>query len=183
VKIIVLHGDDTHKSYARLTTFIDTAKKRDWDVADFDLDSILNQSLFEKERFYILKDFKKLDKKTLEKLEGLTGNLIVYATSTINATTLKSINASKVEKFELPQLLWKFLDSFSVQIFQELVKTVPAEYILAMMAWKLRKKYQTNPTSQVAKMISDLAEIDVKSKTGKVSLKESLDLLLIKRLA
>lgn len=183
MKIIVLHGDDTDKSYARLTKFVDTAKKRNWEVLDYDYDSITNQSLFERERFYILRDFKKLDKKTLDKLKDLSGNLIIYHKTTLTTTALKPINADSVEKFELPQLLWKFLDSFSPKIFQELVKTQPVEFILPMMAWKLKKKYQANPTPDVAKMISDLAEIDVKSKTGMANLKESIDLFILKRLA
>ena len=51
-----------------------------------------------------------------------------------------------------------------------------------MMAWKLKQKFQRNPTPEVRQMISELAEIDVKAKTGKANLIQSLDLLLIKRL-
>jgi DNA polymerase III delta subunit len=69
MKIIVLHGEDTNKSYERLKKFINVAKERSWEV-DFLDDSNLSikenlssSSLFGGERFFILKDIKKLGKK------------------------------------------------------------------------------------------------------------------------
>jgi len=183
MKIIILHGDDTIKSYERLSKFMVEAKKRNWEVADYNLDSISNQSLFDGEKFYILKDYKILTKKHVQRLEKYAGNLIVYTAGLHPAVSLKMINPNKTEKFELPQKLWKFLDNMTIFGLHELIKTQPVEYILAMMAWKLKTKYRTNPTPGVGQMISELAEIDVKAKTGKANLKDSLDLLLIKRLA
>jgi hypothetical protein len=51
-----------------------------------------------------------------------------------------------------------------------------------MMAWKFKQNYVKNPSEKNARLISDLAEIDVKSKTGKADLLLSLDLLLSKQL-
>lgn len=182
MRIIVLHGDDTQKSYARLQVFVDEAKKRGWKITDFSIDEVENQSLFGEECFYILKDYKQLDKKVAEKLKKYAGNLIVYTAGSHPAIHLKMLNPDKVEKFELPQLLWKFLDNMTVKGLHELLKTQAVEYVLAMMAWKLKQKYMRNPTSGVGLMISELAEIDVKAKTGKADLLLSLDLLLLKQL-
>lgn len=182
MKIIVLHGDDTQKSYQRLSVFISEAKKRGWKVTDFSLEAIENQDLFGEECFYILKDYKLLDKKVLEKLKKYSGNLIVYHTGTITAPTLKVLNPDKTEKFELPILLWKFLDNMTVSGLHELLKTQAIEYVLAMIAWKFKQNYLRNPSDKNAKLISDLAEIDVKSKTGKADLLLSLDLLILKLL-
>jgi len=182
MRIIVLHGDDTEKSYSRLTTFEKEAKKRGWKITDFNFDEIVNQSLFDEESFYILKDYKVLDKKLIEKLKKYSGNLIIYNTGKIPVPTLKNLYADKTELFELPQLLWKFLDNMTVIGFHELLKTQAVEYILAMMAWKFKQNYIKNPSDKNRDLITKLAEIDVKSKTGKADLLLSLDILLLKNL-
>lgn len=182
MKIILLHGDDTTKSYERLQVFVKEARKRNWKITDYSLQEIENQSLFGEECFYILKDYKVLDKKVIEKLTKYSGNLIVYHTSLLSASALKLLNPDKIEKFELPQLLWKFLDTFDVNLFHELVKTQAPEYLLAMMAWKAKQNYIRNQSQNNAEMISSLADIDAKSKTGKVDLLLSLDILLIKHI-
>lgn len=182
MRIIVLHGNDTEKSYARLLKFRDEAKKRGWKITDFNLIEIENQSLFEEECFYILTDYKVLTSTILARLKKYSGNLIIYHTAKISAPTLKNLNVDKAEVFELPELLWKFLDNMTIQGFHELLKTQAPEYILAMIAWKLKQKYLKNPSPQNAKLITELAEIDVKAKTGKADLVLSLDLFLAKNI-
>lgn len=189
MRIIVLHGNDTQKSYERLITFTNEAKKRNWKITDFSLEEVENQGLFGEECFFILKDYTRLDsassrgrKSTIEKLKKYSGNLIIYQNSKIPAPTLKKLEADKTELFELPQLLWKFLDNMTVDGLHELLKTQVAEYILAMIAWKFKQNYIKNSSDKNAKLIQDLAEIDVKSKTGKRDLTLSLDLMLIKHL-
>lgn len=204
MKIIVLHGDDTKRSYERLVKFTEEAKKRGWDVLEYDYDSVSNQSLFEKERFYILKDYTKLTKNTLLKLKNLSGNLVVYHKNLLTAIILKTINPSKVEKFELPKLLWNFLDTFSLKSFQEVIKTEPVEMVLWWVTQRLKELYwvktgkQDYPLWRLGKLksqaskytitqletiISEMSELDFKSKTGNTNLKDSLDLIIIKRLA
>ncbi len=182
MKIIVLHGDDTQKSYVRLQVFVDEAKKRNWKITDFSISEVENQSLFGEECFYILKDYKVLDKNTLTKLKKYSGNLIIYNTGKIPAPTLKNLGADKVELFELPQLLWKFLDNITVEGLHKILETQAPEYILAMIAWKFKQNYLKNPSEKNAKLISDLAKIDVDAKTGKADLLLSLDLLILKQL-
>ena len=180
MKLIVLHGDDTIKSYERLTKFIDEAKKRGWDIVNDKIED--TPSLFGTEKLIIVRDYKTIGKKELNLIKKIPGTLVIYTTGLHPAVSLKMINPDKTEKFELPQLLWKFLDNMTIKNFHELLKTQPVEYILAMMAWKLKQKYLRNPTHEVKEMISELAEIDVKAKTGKADLLLSIDLLLIKRL-
>lgn len=182
MKIIVLHGNDTQKSYERLSKFTNEARKRSWKVTNFSLQEIENQSLFGEESFYLLHDYKILTKEIIEKLKPYSGNLVIYNTGKIPDPTLKNLGADKTELFELPQLLWKFLDNMTIKGFHELLKTQAAEYILAMMAWKFKQSYLRNPSEKNAKLISELAEIDVNSKTGKVDLIQAIDLLLVKKL-
>ncbi len=182
MKIIVLHGDDTQKSYERLMVFTNEAKKRNWKITDFSLEEIENQSLFGEECFYVVRDYKLLTKPIVEKLKKYSGNLIVYHAGTITAPTLKVLNPDKTEKFELPQLLWKFLDNISIDGLHKLLETQAPEYILAMMAWKFKQNYLKNPSIGNGSLISELAEIDVNSKLGKCDLLLSLDLMILKHL-
>ncbi len=188
MKIIVLHGNDTQKSYQRLTVFINEAKKRGWKVTDFSMEAVKNQDLFESECFYILKDYKILNKKIIDNVKKYQGNLIVYHNAKIPVTSLKAMNIDKseqnvvVETFDLPVLLWKFLDNMSVSGLHALFETEAPEYILAMMAWKFKQNYLKNPSKVNADLISELAEIDIDSKTGKRDLLLSLDLMISKHL-
>lgn len=200
MKIIVLHGDDEKKVYARLSKFIETARKRSWEVTFLDdsnlsiQESLSGTSLFEAERFFILRDIKKLGKKEIEwlnkKVNDLSGNLIIYHEGTIGALILKSLpKETTVEEFKLPKLIWGFLDLIkpgnSIQIvktFHKIIETEAPEFIFAMIVWKLKKNYLTKPSPEIAKMINDMAIIDFEVKTGKANLVSSLDLMFIKSL-
>jgi len=180
MKIIVLHGNDSEKSYLRLTRFIDEAKKRGWDIVNDKIED--TPSLFGTEKLIIVRDYKLIGKKELNLIKKIPGTLVIYSQNKIPAAALKSLDPDKVELFELPQKLWKFLDNMTVSGLHELIKTEPIEFVFAMIAWKLKKRYQTNPTPGVGLMITNLAEIDVKSKTGLVNLQSALELFIIKKL-
>lgn len=182
MKTIILHGNDTNKSYERLVKFTDEARKRGWKITDFSIQEIENQSLFGEECFYVLNDYKVLDKKVVEKLKSYSGNLVVYCNSKIPAPTLKNLNADKDELFELPQMLWKFLDNITVKGLHEITENQAVEYIFAMIAWKMKQNYIKNPSEKNANLINELAKIDVKSKTSNVSLLTLLDLFIAKHL-
>lgn len=204
MKIIVIHGDDTVRLYERFIKFTDEAKKRNWEVVDYSLSEVSNQTLFDTEKFFILKDYKKLTKKELENLDKYSGNLVVYHEGKIPALSLKTFNATKVESFELPQKLWSFLDNFSVKTLHEVIETEPIELVFTLLATRIKDLYwakigsplypawrTSKLKSQGAKyskevlsdVISDLAEIDAKTKIGEANLLQSLDILMIKKLS
>lgn len=182
MKLIVLHGNDSQKSYDRLQKFISEAKRRSWKITEFSLQEIENQNLFGEECFYVLDDWKLLDVKLLEKLKKYSGNLVIYSKSTIPAPSLKKINPDTVEKFELPIKIWKFLDNITVKSLKEIVKTEAVEYVFAMIAWKLKQKYLKDPNYKNAKAIEELALIDIKSKTSNANLLTLLDVFVAKHL-
>lgn len=193
MKIIVLHGEDTNKSYERLKKFVDVAKERSWEVVFLDdstlsiKENLSSSSLFGGERFFILKDIKKLGKKEIEwinkNIDSLSGNLIIYHEGTIGAILLKSLPKDiKIEEFKLPQQLWNFLDNITVEGLHKIIKTEPIEFIFIMIAWKMKKRYLASPSPKIAKIIEKLAQIDYSVKTGKADLLLSLDLLIIKDL-
>lgn len=212
MKIIILHGDNTQKSYERLSKFISEAKKRGWEITDYSEDSISNQTLFKSERFYVLKDYKTLSKKQIERLEKYDGNLIIYHEGNIPALFTKSLSKdTKIEKFELPRLVFKFADSFypknsnnCLKLLHELTTNEPIELTFFWLSRHIRDLYWVKigkpsyPDWRISKLksqaskfsddllkeiISDLAEIDIKVKSSKANLKDSLDLLIVKKLA
>lgn len=156
MKVIVLHGDDTIKSFERLKKFIDVAKKRSWEVSyieelDQTFQEILSaNSLFGNERFFIVRDIKKLGKRELEwlkkKYSEITGNLIIYSEGAINSTLLNSLpKDTKIEEFKLPVLLWNFLDGLypgnstrEVQFLHRIIEKQPVEFVFSLISKHFR---------------------------------------------
>lgn len=159
MKIIVLHGEDTTKSYERLKKFIDVAKKRSWEVVFLDesnlalKENLSSSSLFGGERFFILKDIKKLTKKEIEWIKKntstLPGNLIIYHEGTIGAVLLKSLpKDSKIEEFKLPKLIWNFLEIIrpgnadqTIKTFHKVIEKEPIELVFALIARQMKDLY------------------------------------------
>ncbi len=165
MKIIVLYGDDEKGLYARLSKFINVAKKRSWEVSFLDdsfgtLQENLNStSLFGAERFFILKDISKLTKKELfwinKKYKNLSGNLIIYQEGNIPQALLKELpKDTKVEEFRLPVILWSFLDGIYpgnsqksvIQLHKVLEKQAP-EFIFGLIAKLFRDLYWVSEDS------------------------------------
>lgn len=182
MKVIVLHGIDTKKLYNRLTVFINEAKKRGWEISDFDLNKINNYGLFSQSYLFVMRDYKDLNLKDLEKVKDIEGNLVIYHEGKITKDFLENLKPDKIETFELPQKIWTFLNRITVSGFHEIIKTEAPEYILSMIAWKLKQNYLKNPNNENAGLIMKFANLDVISKTSKTSLINLLDLFIAKYL-
>lgn len=159
MKIIVLHGEDTEKIYLRLKKFIETAKSRSWEVVYLDesplsiQESLSAVSLFDSERFFVLKDIKKFGKKEFEwlnkKYKGLAGNLIIYHEGILSATFLKSLpNDSTIEEFKLPKILWTFLEHVYpgnsekvLREFHQIIERDAPEFLFSLIARQLKDVY------------------------------------------
>lgn len=169
MKIIVLHGDDTAKSYARLTKFIDTAKSRNWEIL---YDQVVpTSSLFGQERLIILKDYKLFSPKL-----KFNGTLVIYHEGNLSAAFLKSLSPNtKLERYDLPQLLWSFLNKPTVRTLHEVSKNNAIEFVFIMLYRNLKKKKRYD-------LVTKMAQIDIDYKTGKVDLPLALDLFISKHL-
>ena len=224
MKIIFLHGEDTSKSYERLHKFIETAKKRSWEVNYVDESNLLLQetlssaSLFAAERFYILRDVRRLGKKEIEwlnkKYADLSGNFIIYHEGKVGATFQKSLpKDTKVEEFKLPKIIFLFLELFypgnfksCLMTFHKVIEIEPIEFVVALLgrhlkdlylikidegslaaypSWRISKlKTQSKKFSkeELKSIINELSEIDILSKTSKLNIINSLDLLIVSKL-
>lgn len=211
MKIIVLHGDDSAKSYERLMKFVATAKKRGWDII---YDNFPNtSSLFGTERLVIYRDYTLLTKRDIKNFDRFDGSLVIYHSGDLPQTFIKLMPQDfKMEKFEMPRILFSFLDSFypgnlnrSIKPLHELTKTQPIELTFFMLArhlkdlyvvsidpktkqypsWRLSKLKQQSDhftIQQLQDLINDLADIDILVKSSKADLLTSLDLLMVKQL-
>lgn len=166
MKIIILHGEDTNKSYQRLIKFTEAAKARGWEIIYDEV--VATPSLFGKQRLFVIKDYRILPK-NLDKLEG---TLVIYHEGNLPASVFKKFKEARVEKFDLPKIIWKFLDKPSVKLLHEVIKKEPIELVFHLLAKRLRK----------TKYVSELAQIDYEAKTGKADLLLSLDLFIAKHL-
>lgn len=159
MKIFLLHGDDEVKSYERLQKFIETAKSRSWEVVYIDdspfsfQETLSGAPLFPGERFFILRDIKKLGKKETDwlkkKSEYLQGNLVIYHLGTVNITLIKTLPESlKIEEFKLPKIVFQFLESLmpknakrSIELLHELLKKDPPESLFFFLSRHVRDLY------------------------------------------
>jgi len=166
MKTIIVHGEDTPKSYQRLTKFLDTAKTRDWEII---YDEVLaTPSLFGKQRLFVIKDYRVLPKN----LNKFDGTLVIYNEGNIPVTILNKFKEAKIERFDPPKIIWRFLDKPSVKLLHEVIKKEPIELVFHLFAKRLRK----------TKYLDELAKIDIDAKTGKADLLLSLDLFIAKHL-
>lgn len=205
MKIIVLHGDYTTKLYERLNKFIETAKKRGWEIINDEISQ--TPSLFNKETLTIVRKYNLLSlRKDISNILKIPGTLVIYNEGNIPQIFLKILpQDAKIENFKLPKIIWNFLDNISVKLLHEVIKTEPVEFVFSVLSkrfrdlywaktdvgsmiydsWrikKLQRQAQKYTTREVVQIINKLAEIDIKVKTSKADLISELDLLLISKL-
>lgn len=144
--------------------------------------------------------------------EKISGNLLLYHDGGASAKLLKELKSVKIEAFPLPKLIFSFLDTIivgnskrSLQLLHQVLENEPVEFVFALLAslfrdlywikadpatlklppWraqKLKRQSAGFSVEQLKKIISQLAEIDIKVKTSQADLTTELDLLIAKEL-
>lgn len=201
MKIIVLHGDDEKRLYERLQKFVLVAKERGWELtylgeSDNSIrEQLSTSSLFNNDRFFVLKDIKNLGKKEVEWIaknsEKLEGTLIIYHIGTVSATLLKSLpKETKVEEFKLPVMLWNFLDGIIpgnseriIKNLHKIVETEAVEFVFTLISKLFRDLYwaKTEPNSmpypswRIGKIKSQASKFTVEKLQEIISLLSEID--------
>ncbi len=205
MKITLLHGDAIVKSRERFSKIIEKTKEKGYEVVEIEnfSESLTSQSLFNDKVLFVA------EKPKLINLEKVTQdyNLLIWLDKVATAKILKSLpKEANVEKFDLPRIIFKFLDSFypgnaslCIKLLNELSTTQPIELVFSMLGTHLRDMVMLpeNPSwrkgklttqankfgpEKIKQIINEMAEIDVNAKTSDISLKANLDLLIIKNL-
>lgn len=165
MKIIILHGDDSIKSYERLRKFIDTANIRKWDVRKIEENSLLAESLsstslFQKENLFIFDKPETLTKKELlwlkNKSESLSGTLVLYRDDIVGKRLISSLpEDTRVEEFKLPKIIFQFLDSFypgnakhCLELLHEVIVYEPIEFVFALLVKQVRNLFWVKVSPQ-----------------------------------
>lgn len=158
MKLLILHGDDQIKLYARLVKFIETAKSRSWEISYLDdvpsiIDSINSSSLFGAERFFVLRDIKRLGKKEIEWLKenakDIDSNLVIYHEGYVPVALTKGITTDvKIEEFKLPKIIFSLMDmimpgnsSQVIKTLHKIIETEAVEFVFVLIAKHMRDLY------------------------------------------
>lgn len=224
MKIIIIHGDDVDKIAIRLDKFKVEAIKRKWLVRQIEFDgknnifeTINSNDLFCTEQLYILYEPAKFREKELKWLfqrsQIIGGTLVITSKSLLSKNFIKKTpNVSKVEKYQLPEYLWKFLESFypgnqkqCLNLFHSLTDNQPVQFVFSMLSRQLASLYMVKLDSKSMKLppwrlsklknhakkftkeklklvIQAMSEIDIKAKTSNANLGDLLDLLIVTEL-
>ena len=166
-----------------------------------------DKSFYVVDEFNSLKkaDFDWLKKKN-DRLEGFL--VLYSGGTVGKRTLNKLPHGYKVEEFKLPKYIWKLLESFypgnaknTLELLHEVVKTEHEGFVFVLLARQMRDVYWVSlddtsvpypswrvgklkgqakkfENGQLEKIIKELAEADIKAKTSKADLIDSLDFLI-----
>jgi hypothetical protein len=160
MKLIVLHGENVIKSYERLTKFIETAKKRDWEIYEYKKENgfigniLRSQGLFESSKLITVYGFSTLTKADILWLKDnseVDATVVVYVEGKLlTKTQINSLQKGVVEEaFPLPKKVWALIDSIypgnsnrAIGLLSNVVPTeAPVELVVALVARQLRDIY------------------------------------------
>ena len=223
MNVILLHGDNLKSISGRVKKFIDVARLRGWRVDRFNSNSSNNlaeqikiESLFNEQRLILIEGVRKISKTELkwlrENLGSMDGTLVFIENSVLSDALIKALpDLDKVEKFEIPKAIWKFLESvypgntkmclnylYQVQekendglVLALLGRQLKDLYLLKVGAelkypnWrvgKLKSQSEKFSKKQLRKLINLLSERDYLLKSDSTHTHSQLDLLIAETL-
>jgi len=219
MKTIVIAGDDTEKINLRLRQLIQSAKEKSYSIskisdANVNLESLLRASdLFFDKKFILVEKISFLTKDDFAAISKYSDfqNLVlcILSQKAVSRQKLKLLGSNlKVESYNLPAVIWKFLDSLKPKnaknaldylskvsevepieltfhllsqrfIQLYLAKVKPSE--LKLQSWqvvRLQSQAENYSERDIKALIEKLSEIDVEAKTGKGDLRSLLDFFI-----
>jgi len=168
MKIYLIHGEYSAKSYEKLKEYITRAKEKKWKVVDcgeetgFSLQETLSSTdLFDSKKVYILNNPSKLPKKDIDWIninyKKLKGVLILFSGSKIKVTIINKFkNIDKKQEFSLPKNIFSFLESFyptnsvnCVNLLHQVLIKEKIEFIFYFLSKHVRDLYwvKTSPSN------------------------------------
>lgn len=157
MKIYLIHGEYSFKSYEKLKEYIKKAKEDNWGVVYVSDESGFNiQETFSSKDFFISKKvfiLENLSKLTSEDIAWLNKNkdvldgiLVFYSKNTVKDNFIKSFNKiDRIEEFKLPENIYTFLNSFypknaesCIKKFHSLLHKENIEFIFFLLSKHLR---------------------------------------------
>lgn len=215
MKITLIHGEDRVSSRNKFQELKCIAKEKSWRVTKMMYPPIT--SLFDDKLLYVVDGLDLLTSKEItwisKNSDKYSVHLIIYSKTEVSASTLKLLPKDiKLQKFDLPKIIFTFLESFYpgnsnkvLSLLHILVRNEPLEFVFSLLARQIRdlywlkidskgpgypdwrlKKLNTQSVKfspeKLKDVISVLAKIDIQSKTSALDLLPSLDLLIATQL-
>lgn len=120
----------------------------------------------------------------LQQLQPDNNSIIIWEDRQLSAAQVKTIPNFSTTAYPLPKVIFKFVDSFTpnaklplvLNLFHQACDNDSAELVLIMLARQLRLQMQRKTrgpqfdAAQLLRLHHQLADIDVKNKTGQLSL-------------
>ena len=149
-------------------------------------------------------------KKNIKRLTGTT--IIYHGNTISNSLLKLIPEATKTEEYKLPKLIFKFLESFwpgnstnSIKLLHEVIKSESPEFVFNLLSrhlrdlywivldkdsmsypgWRISKLTQQAKrfsNGKIAELINRFADVDVKVKTSKTNIIDSLDFIIASEL-
>ena len=157
MKIYLIHGEYSFKSYEKLKEYIKKAKEDKWSAVYVSDESGLNiretfssKDLFVSKKVFILENLSKLTPKDIAWLNKnkdlLDGILVLYSKNNVKDSFIKSFDKiDRIEEFKLPENIYTFLNSFypknsesCIKIFHSLLPKENIEFIFFLLSKHLR---------------------------------------------
>lgn len=157
MNILLIHGEDSIASRNVFLGYIESANQKGYKVTDIsnstnlDLsEKLTSQSLFEEKIVLIhdkMKNIKPKDVKWIkDNSQKYEADIIFYSDSIIPAKIISSFPKKiKTEKFDLPKIIFQFLDSFipgnankALLLLNKLLENQPIELVFAMLGRHLK---------------------------------------------
>lgn len=218
MRISLIHGQDINKSYEKFRSVIDSSKSKGFEIVNIkNPKEIVRISLFEEKTVFVLDKPAKVKPNDWKWLKSASSkynsNLLIFYEGDAPATITRNLPKDiKLEKFDLPKILFTFLDSFYpknsktiLRLLNDLVQNEPIELVFHLLSRRIRdlywiiedeaslpmqpwqKKRLLNIASKYSKkdiknIINKLSEIDIKSKTSSNDLKSLLDIFILEEL-
>jgi|WetSurMetagenome_2_1015567.scaffolds.fasta_scaffold266594_2 DNA polymerase III delta subunit len=172
--MIILHGEDSTKSYNRLIALIEEQKVRQvevviQDAAELDLtylrQEISSSGLFGTGKCFVIKNLlcgnkSKNKEKLLEVIDqNQDHEVIFWESKALSATILKPFAKARVESFPISPVIFKFLDALR-----------PGNTRLIMLSWKKLLEEGTEPEFVFA-MLTRQIRLLIQAKSGPGNLK------------
>ena len=154
MRISLIHGEDNIKAYKRYRELIDQSKSKNFEITPItDIHNIVSQSLFEDKTVFTLEKANKTkpnDWKWLGKnATKYNSNLLIYFEGKVPLSISKTFpKETKIEKFELPRIIFQFLDSFwpgnsknTLKLLNSLVINEPIELVFHLLSRTIKDLY------------------------------------------
>ncbi len=150
--ITLIHGDQTDASRAEFVRLKDASKDKETRFLDGRTvdaaaltQAIESVSMFGGETVVFVENlFGKLGRKTklIEELSailrGSSADVFLWEDKEVGVTVVKSLGKAEIKLFKTPPIIFQFLDTLSLPVYERLVETEAPELVFSMLTRRLR---------------------------------------------